>query len=112
MDVHEEHSRIVPKKMIVQGRHFDPMIQQRGHNMTYFSLCQYKVTHEYLFAAVPFRHREPAAKTERSRYRMTCNLHLQIIPGNVHLQHICLVVAFFVNNLQDLLIVARDFLSG
>ena len=88
------------------------MIQQRGHDLIYFSLCQYKVTHEYLFAAVTFGHGEPAAKTEGSRYRMTRNLHLQIIPGNVHLQHIRFVVAFFIDNLQDLLVVARDFLSG
>src|SRR5439155_13237462 len=55
-------------------------------------------------------HGEPAAKTKRSRQRVSCNLHMQIIPWNVDLEDIRCVVPSFAHDLQDFLIVTRRFL--
>ena len=94
----------------MQSCHFKSVIEQSRHDWIHFVLGQNQVAHDDIVAAVPFGHGEPATKAKRSRDRIACNLDVQIIPRNVHLQYIRFVVTLLTDNLHDLLIVARNFL--
>src|SRR5215831_17711006 len=112
MDMHEEDSRLIPKEVIVQSGDLNAVFKEPRHDFIYLALGEDEVTHNDVFATITFLHGEPAPESEGSRDSITGNLHCQVIPRNVHLQYIRFVVAFLTDDLQHLLVVARDLLGS
>src|SRR5439155_6542776 len=110
VDMHEENSGLFPEEMIVQGRNLKPVFKQGRHYGIHLVLCQNQVSHHHFFSAIAFGHGEPATKTKRSRQRVSCNLHMQIVPWDVDLEDVRFVVATLAHDLQDFLIVTRSCL--
>ena len=110
MNVHEKDSRLLPEKVVVQSRDFKSVIKQRRHNRIHLILGKDQVAHHHIIASVTFRQGEPTSKAERGWNAVPCDLHMQVIPRNIHFQHIRFVVAGFADNLQNLLVIAGNLL--
>src|SRR5947209_322170 len=112
MDMHEEEARIIRKEVIVQSGYLDAVFEECRHDFIYLPFGEDEIAHDNVLTSISFFHREPAPESKWSRNRITRNLHVQVIPRNVHFQYIRLVVTLLTDDLHDLLIIARDFLAG
>src|ERR1700730_3908365 len=106
MHVHVVNMRVVPKEMVVKRGDLDAVVQECGHDRIHLVLTQHPVTHHYVSALRGLGKRKPAAETERRGRGHTLDGHLEIITRNVDLEDTCLKIAFAVEELQHVLIVA------
>src|SRR5437868_223265 len=111
MDMHVEDARLVPEEVIMKRGDLQAVIEQCRHDGINFLLGQNEVAHEDVVAAFTFSHCEPPAKAERSWQRNPCDLHMQVVPWDIHSQDIGFVVSGFADDLQNLLVVGGKLLS-
>src|SRR2546427_686734 len=81
-----------PKKVIVKGCDFQPMLKEGRHNGIHFFLQEHEISHHYVIPTVTLRQSKPSTETERRRHRVVRNAHVQIVARYVDLEHVGLVV--------------------
>jgi hypothetical protein len=99
-----EDARVIPEEVIVERGDFEAVVEKRRHHWIDLVLGQNEIAHEHFHPAGALRHRNPSAKSEWRRRSDLCYSDAQVVAGNVHLQHVGLVVPLFAECVQDLLV--------
>ena len=90
--VHVEHARLIPEEMIVQRGHFESVLEQRGHDRVDFVLRQDQVAHHHIHAPVPLVIAIQPPNPNGVGVSTFATVIDQVVPRNVHLEHIVFVV--------------------
>src|ERR1700682_1251982 len=93
MDVHVEHSRAFEEEMVVQGRDFKAIAQQRRHYRVDLILQKDQVAHHHIDNAGAFCHRERSAKSKRRGSGDAVNGYLEVVTRYVYFEHVALKIA-------------------
>src|SRR6516162_2642847 len=110
-DVHVEETRALVEEVVMQGGHFQTVVEERGHDRVNLILGQHQVSHHHVRTSSAFRHGQPAAKAKGCRRGHAVHHHVKIRTRDVHLEYIRLEIALFVEDFQGLLIFAGHFLG-
>src|SRR5262249_34934371 len=74
--VHVEDARAFKEEVVVEGSHFETVIEEGGHDRIDLVFLKHEVPHHYVHTAVTLGHREPSAEAKRRRRCNTINSDL------------------------------------
>src|SRR5262249_41566466 len=84
-NVHEHHFWRIPKEMVVQRSHFEPVVQGSAHRRIHLLLGHHHVPHHHRSIAVALE-RGPAGEPHRWRHFYACGGDGQIRPRHRYLE--------------------------